>query len=70
MLLLALPLSLSLQELFATCYAFGKLEIRTFTSNRFKNQTNNMLKLLGQSCSYQQGLLNKKLLLSIVAVLI
>ena len=34
-------------SLTVTCCTFGRFEIRTLTSNRFKNQTNDTLKLLG-----------------------
>ena len=43
------------------CYTFGKLEIKTLTSNGFKNQTNDIFKLLGHNCSYQQGLVQQKI---------
>ena len=33
--------------LIATCCTFGRFQIRTLTPNRFKNQTNDTLKLLG-----------------------
>ena len=33
--------------LIATCCTFGRFEIQTLTPNRFKNQTNDTLKLLG-----------------------
>ena len=49
------------------CCAFGNLEIRTVKPNRFKNQSSDTLKLLGQNCNHQQGLI--KLSLSITVVL-
>ena len=51
------------------CCAFGNLEIRTITPNRFKNQSSGTLKLLGQNCNHQQGFIKKKLSLSIIVVL-
>ena len=47
--------------------ALGNLEIRTVKPNRFKNQSSDTLKLLGQNCNHQQGLI--KLSLSITVVL-
>ena len=34
------------------CCTFGKLEIRTLTPSRFKNQTNDTLKLLDCNCNH------------------
>ena len=57
-------------SLIVTCCTFGRFEIRTLTPNRFKNQTNDTLKLLGHNYNHQRRFLKQKLLLSIVAVLI
>ena len=52
-------LALSSKEVFhknpliVTCCTFGKLEIRTLTPNRLKNQASNTLKLLDHDFSYQ-----------------
>ena len=53
-------------SLIVTCCRF---EIPILTPNRFKNQANDTLKLLGHNYNHQRGFLNKTLLLSIVAVL-
>ena len=47
------------------------VKLRTLRANKFKNQTNDIFKLLGHNCNHQQDWmsLNKKLLLTIVAVL-
>ena len=42
-------------------YFFGKLEIRTLTPNRFKNQTNDSLKLLGHNSKHQQRFFKQKI---------
>ena len=52
-----------------TCCTFSKLEIRTLTPNRLKNQASNILKLLDHDFSYQQVFFFKKMMPSIVAVL-
>ena len=46
-------------SLSVTCCTFGKLQIRTFTSNRFrfKNQFSDTLKLLDHNCNHQPGFL-------------
>ena len=56
-------------SLIMVCSAFGNLEIRTVKPNRFKNQSSDTLKLLGQICNHQQEFILKKLLLSIIVVL-
>ena len=56
-------------SLIMSCCAFENREIRTVKSNRFKNQSSDTLKLLGQNCNYQQGFIKKKLSLSIIVVL-
>ena len=43
-----------------TFYALGNLQIRTLKPNRFKNQSSDTLKLLGQNCNHQQGLIKQK----------
>ena len=48
---------------------FGRFEIRILTPNRFKNQTNDTLTLLGHNYNHQRGFLKQKLLLSIITVL-
>ena len=40
-------------SLIVTCCTFGRSEIRTLTPNRFKNQTNDTLKLLGHNYNHQ-----------------
>ena len=68
-------LTLSSKEVFhkkpltVTCCTFGKLEIRTLTPTRLKNQAINILKLLVHDFSYQQVFFLKKLMPSIAAVL-
>ena len=37
------------------CCTFGRVEIQPLTPNRFKNQTNDTLKLLAHNCNHQQG---------------
>ena len=64
------PQHYSKNYIIAACCTFCKLEIRTVTPSRFKNQTNDVFKLLGHNYSNQQGFVRqKKLLLSIVEVL-
>ena len=41
-------------SLLVACCSFGKLEIRTLTPNRLKNQTNDTLKLVDCNCNHQQ----------------
>ena len=64
-----LTLSSKEGDLTVTCCTFGKLEIRTLTPTRLKNQATNILKLLVHDFSYQQVFFFKKLMPSIVAVL-
>ena len=46
----------SFPQKFPNCACiFGKLEIRTLIPNRFKNQTDNTLKLLDGNSNHQQG---------------
>ena len=68
---IALSISLSFHKnsLMVACCTFSKFKIRTLTPSRFKNQTNDIFKLLGHNCNINKGFLNKKLLLSIIAVL-
>ena len=47
-------------SLIVPCCIFGKLEIRTLTPNRFKNQTNDTLKLLNCNSNINKVLLYKK----------
>ena len=47
-------------SLIVACCTFGKLEIRTLTPNRSKNQTNDTLKLLDCHCNNKQGLVKQK----------
>ena len=42
------------------CDTFCKLEIRTLTPNRFKNQSSDTLKLLGHNCNHQQQFVKQK----------
>ena len=44
-----------------TCCTFGRFEIRIFKPNRFKNQTNDTLKLLGHNYNHQWGFLKQKI---------
>ena len=56
-------------SLIAASYTFCSIKIRTLTSSKFKNQTNDILKLLSLIAITDKGSLNKTLLLSIIAVL-
>ena len=47
--------------LIVTCCIFGRLETRTLTPNRFKNQTNDTLKLLGHNYNHQPGFFKQKI---------
>ena len=47
--------------LILTCCTFGRFKIRTLTPNRFKNQTNDTLKLLGHNYNHQWGFLKQKI---------
>ena len=49
-------------SLIVTCYTLAKVEIRTSTQNRFKNQTIDSLKLLGHNCNHQEGFVKEKIL--------
>ena len=53
------------------CCTFGKFKFRTLTPSRFKNQTNDTFEHAHQATieTINKGFLNKKLLVSIVAVL-
>ena len=42
------------------CCTFRRFEIRILTPNRFKNQTNDTLKLLEHNCKYQQEFIKQK----------
>ena len=44
-----------------TCCTFGRFEIRTLTPNRFKNETNDTLTLLGHNYNHQRGFLKQKI---------
>ena len=46
--------------------SFSKLEIRTLTPSRFKNQSNDTLKLLERYSNHQQGFVKQKMLFSIM----
>ena len=56
-------------SLIMNCCNFGNLEIRTLKPNRYKNQSNDTLKLIGHNCHVNKDLLNKKLSLSIIMLL-
>ena len=43
------------------CGNFGRFEIPTLMPNRFKNQTINTLKLLGQNFNHQQRFVTQKI---------
>ena len=47
-------------SLIVACFYFSQLEIKTLTTNRFKNQTNDIFKLLGPNWNHQQGFLQQK----------
>ena len=49
-------------SIIVTCSTFGRFEIQHLTPNRFKNQTNDTLKLLGHSYNHQRGFLKQKIL--------
>ena len=59
---MALSISVGFHKnsLIVTCFTFGKFKIRTLTPSRFKNQSNNTFKLLGDNFSHQQGFLKQK----------
>ena len=62
-LLLALSISVNSHKnslLVAYCN-FSRLKIGTLTSRRFKNQTNDIFKLLGHNCNHQQVFLEQKI---------
>ena len=48
-------------SLTVTCCTFGRFEIRTLTPNRFKNQTNDTLTLLGHNYNHQRSFLKKRI---------
>ena len=48
-------------SLIVICCTFGRFEIPTLTPNRFKNQTNDTLKLLGHNYNHQWGFLKQKI---------
>ena len=56
-------------SLIVPCCTFGRFEIRTLTSNRLKNQTNDSWNYLATITIINEGFLNKNLWLSIAAVL-
>ena len=41
------------------CCTCGNLQIRTLKPNKFKNQSSDTLKLLGQNCDHQQGFIKQ-----------
>ena len=47
-------------SLIVACFSFSQFEIKTRTPNRFKNQTNDIFKLLGPNWNHQQGFLQEK----------
>ena len=47
-------------SLIVPCCIFGRFEIQTLTPNRFKNETNDTLKLLGHSFNHLQGFVKQK----------
>ena len=50
-------------SLIVTCYTFIRFEIQTLTPNRFKNRTNDTLRLLGHNYNHQQGFFKQKILI-------
>ena len=48
-------------SLIVICCTFGRFEIRTLTPNRFKNETNDTLTLLGHNYNHQRGFLKQKI---------
>ena len=48
-------------SLIVACCAFGRFQIQTLTTNRFKNQTNEKLKLLDHNCNHLQGFVKQKI---------
>ena len=48
-------------SLIVTCCTFGRFEIQTLTPNRFKNETNDTLTLLGHNYNHQLGFLKQKI---------
>ena len=51
----------SQNSLIVTCCTFRRFKIQTLTPNRFKNQTNDTLKLLGHNYNHQRGSLEQKI---------
>ena len=47
-------------SLSVACCAFGVLEVRTITPNRFKNQSSGTWKILAHNCNHQKGLVKQK----------
>ena len=47
-------------SLTVACCTFSRFKIRILIPNRFRSQTNDIFKLLGHNCNYQQGHLKQK----------
>ena len=57
----AFSISVDKNFLIVACCTFGRFQIRTLTTNRFKNQTNEKLKLLDYDCNHLQGFVKQKI---------
>ena len=62
-------MALHKSSLIVAWYTFTSIKIRTLTPNRFENQTMTNSNYLATIAITNKGVLNEKLLLSIVAVL-
>ena len=60
---LALSISVGFHKnsLIVAYCTFARFKFRTLTSSRFKNQTNDIFKILSHNCIHQQGFLKQKI---------
>ena len=68
-LFLSISVGFHKNSLVLACCSFDRFKFRTFTPSRFKNQTNGTFKLFATIATFNKGLVDKNLLLSIVVVL-
>ena len=66
---LSIAMAFHKNSLIVAWYTFTSIKIRTLTPNRFENQTMTNSNYLATIAITKKGILNEKLLLSIVAVL-
>ena len=68
---LALSIAVGFHKSFqiVVCFTFGRFKIITLIPSRFKNQTNDALKLLDCNQNHYQGFVEEKMFLSIIVVL-